>query len=94
MIFLFDIDGTLTVPRCKISDSMLTFLSELGEKYIICTVGGSDFEKAKEQIGEDMLERFDYIFPENGLVFYKDGQLVHKKSLIEYVPQQQLVKHI
>lgn len=94
MIFLFDIDGTLTVPRGKITTEMLTFLCELRKNHTICTVGGSDFEKAKEQIGEDMLERFDYIFPENGLVFYKHGELVHKKSLTDYVSQEELDQFI
>ena len=39
-------------------------------------VGGSDFPKQKEQLGDTVLEDFDYSFSENGLVAYHKGQLV------------------
>ena len=36
-------------------------------KTTIGFVGGSDLRKAREQLGDDVLQRFDYCFPENGL---------------------------
>uniref|UniRef100_A0A2K6TJE4 Phosphomannomutase n=1 Tax=Saimiri boliviensis boliviensis TaxID=39432 RepID=A0A2K6TJE4_SAIBB len=63
---LFDMDGTLTAPRQKIK---------------IGVVGGSDFEKVQEQLGNDVLEKYDYVFPENGLVVYKDGKLLCKQNI-------------
>ena len=38
-------------------------------------VGGSDLVKQKEQLGDDVLSMFDYVFPENGLVAFRDGAL-------------------
>ena len=55
MLFLFDIDGTLTNPRCKISNNTISFLQNLKKHHHIGIVGGSDFDKAKEQIGDDIL---------------------------------------
>ena len=39
-------------------------------------VGGSDLSKAREQLGQDCLKRFDYGFAENGLVAYGAGSLL------------------
>uniref|UniRef100_A0A8D1D0Y1 Phosphomannomutase n=1 Tax=Sus scrofa TaxID=9823 RepID=A0A8D1D0Y1_PIG len=50
---LFDVDGTLTAPRQKITEDMDCFLQELRQKIKIGVVGGSDFEKVQEQLGND-----------------------------------------
>uniref|UniRef100_A0A8D1AX36 Phosphomannomutase n=1 Tax=Sus scrofa TaxID=9823 RepID=A0A8D1AX36_PIG len=78
---LFDVDGTLTAPRQKITEDMDCFLQELRQKIKIGVVGGSDFEKVQEQLGNDVVEKYDYVFPENGLVAYKDGKLVSKQNI-------------
>jgi len=94
-MFLFDIDGTLTPARQSIDPSMKKFLLELKEqKIILGVVGGSNFEKAKEQLGDDILEIFDYVFSENGLVYYKNGKEIHKKQLTSYIPQDELTKFV
>ncbi|XP_045640591.1 phosphomannomutase 2 isoform X1 [Ursus americanus] len=78
---LFDVDGTLTAPRQKITKEMDGFLQNLRQKIKIGVVGGSDFEKVQEQLGKDVVEKYDYVFPENGLVAYKDGKLLCKQSI-------------
>ncbi|XP_059010925.1 phosphomannomutase 2 isoform X1 [Mustela lutreola] len=78
---LFDVDGTLTAPRQKITKEMDGFLQNLRQKIKIGVVGGSDFEKVQEQLGMDVVEKYDYVFPENGLVAYKDGKLLCKQSI-------------
>lgn len=46
----------------------------------IGVVGGSDFNKIKEQLGgESMLKKYKYIFAENGLIAYKDGKPLPKQ---------------
>ncbi|XP_066496724.1 phosphomannomutase 2 [Tiliqua scincoides] len=80
-LFLFDVDGTLTAPRQKITPEMADFLQALRKKAKVGVVGGSDFGKIQEQLGDDVLEKFDYVFPENGLVAYKDGALLNKQSI-------------
>ncbi|PNJ14212.1 PMM2 isoform 12, partial [Pongo abelii] len=77
----FDVDGTLTAPRQKITKEMDDFLQNLRQKIKIGVVGGSDFEKVQEQLGNDVVEKYDYVFPENGLVAYKDGKLLCKQNI-------------
>ncbi|VFV32769.1 phosphomannomutase 2 [Lynx pardinus] len=57
------------------------FLQNLRRKIKIGVVGGSDFEKVREQLGSDVVEKYDYVFPENGLVAYKDGKLLCKQNI-------------
>ncbi|NXJ94171.1 PMM2 Phosphomannomutase, partial [Corythaixoides concolor] len=79
---LFDVDGTLTAPRqASPGAEMAAFLQELRQKVKVGVVGGSDFEKIKEQLGDDVVEKFDYVFPENGLVAYKDGKFLSKQNI-------------
>ncbi|CAL5381793.1 unnamed protein product [Camellia sinensis] len=39
-------------------------------------VGGSDLVKISEQLGNSVINDYDYVFAENGLVAYKDGKLI------------------
>ena len=68
-IILFDVDGTLTPSRLTVKPDMVEMLKKLKtlENVDIGIVGGSDLDKQKEQLGEDVLNMFDYIFSENGL---------------------------
>lgn len=90
-LFLFDVDGTLTVPRQKVEQVMLNKLQELKTVgYSIALVGGSDLVKIKEQMGEDVTNRFDYVFAENGLVAFKNGLLINQASIKNYLNDKQL----
>lgn len=93
-IILFDIDGTLTEPRCKIGQKMLDTLNILKKIYKIGCVGGSDLKKAKEQVGDNILEIFDYGFFENGLDAYKNNELIEKQNLSKYIGNKKLNKFI
>jgi len=86
ILYLFDMDGTVTPSRNAIEqstyDSLLSFKSQgiqLG------LVSGSDLLKIKEQMRENVLELFDYVFTENGLKSYHHGQLIHSQSIVEYL---------
>lgn len=89
-IILFDIDGTLTDPRKKMEDKMLITLLNLRNKYTIGCVGGSDFSKANEQVGENILQIFDYGFFENGLMAYKGNELLHLQSLKVFLGEEKI----
>ncbi|KAF7700713.1 Phosphomannomutase [Cucumispora dikerogammari] len=82
IIFLFDVDGTLTPSRLPIEDNIKSLLKEIKNKVYIGFVGGSNYEKQNEQLGK-IIEIFDYAFPENGLCFYRNNVLVNKIYLIE-----------
>ncbi|KAM3826880.1 phosphomannomutase 2 isoform 1-T1 [Vipera latastei] len=90
VLCLFDVDGTLTAPRQKITSEMADFLQALRQKVKVGVVGGSDFEKIQEQLGEDVVGKYDYVFPENGLVSYKDGKLLHIQSIQDHLGEELL----
>ena len=45
IIALFDVDGTLTIPRGEITPDMMEFMKTLSEKITVGIVGGSDLPK-------------------------------------------------
>ncbi|KAK0058059.1 phosphomannomutase 1-like [Biomphalaria glabrata] len=95
-ICLFDVDGTLTPSRQLIRPHVEEFLQELKKKVLVGLVGGSDFVKIAEQMGDhsDILNRFDYVFAENGLVAYKGNVQVGQQNLKKYVGDEILQKLI
>ena len=83
-LILFDVDGTLTESRQKVKDDMIGTLFRLKNKENVelGIVGGSDINKQKEQLGDEVMSLFKYIFSENGLVAFKDNQQFNNESLI------------
>ncbi len=90
IIALFDVDGTLTKPRNKIKDDMTNFLIKLRENIIIGIVSGSDLVKIEEQLGEGVIDNYDYVFAENGLISYKNGKLIARESFRDYMGEDKL----
>ena len=41
IIALFDVDGTLTIPRGEVTESMMNFMKDLSKKITVGIVGGS-----------------------------------------------------
>ncbi|KAK4528228.1 hypothetical protein GAYE_SCF53G6163 [Galdieria yellowstonensis] len=87
---LFDVDGTLTPSRCQASREMLEFLRKLRNEVYTAIVGGSDLAKQEEQLGPTILEDFDYVFSENGLVAYENGKLIHTQNLAKHLGEEKL----
>ena len=85
IIALFDVDGTLTIPRGEITESMLDFLKELSKKVTVGIVGGSDLPKQEEQLGEGIVDMFPYNFSQNGLVAYKNGEILEVQTIAKYL---------
>ena len=93
ILFLFDVDGTLTLPRLKISREMLELLEKINMKKTynrketvdMGFVGGSDLQKQIEQIGGENMSLFTWKFAENGLVSYCGDELINKTSLIDHI---------
>ncbi|RZC43322.1 PMM domain containing protein [Asbolus verrucosus] len=92
ILCLFDVDGTLTKPRLAIAPELDEFIQTKIKP--LCTlgiVGGSDFKKIAEQMnGEDVIFRFDYVFSENGLVFYKFGKEAGRQSIQNFMGEEKL----
>ena len=90
LLVLFDIDGTLTVPRQSAKEDMLAALRQLRLHATVGVVGGSDLVKAKEQLGEGYVDIVDYAFPENGLQGFRDGREFHKMSFVGWLGEEKL----
>ena len=58
---------------------MLQLLERLKKHVVIGFVGGSDLDKQKEQLGENVIDNFDFGFSENGATAYRLGQLISKE---------------
>ncbi|XP_019370642.1 PREDICTED: phosphomannomutase 1 isoform X1 [Gavialis gangeticus] len=92
ILCLFDVDGTLTPARQKVEPEVDKFLQELRGRVKIGVVGGSDYSKIAEQLGEgdEVIKKFDYVFAENGTVQYKNGQLVSKQAIQDHLGEELL----
>ncbi|ELA41920.1 HAD hydrolase, family IIB [Vittaforma corneae ATCC 50505] len=85
VIFLFDVDGTLSPSRRTAPSKSIHMLNELRKRVYVAFVGGSDLSKQEEQIGPELLDIFDYGFPENGTLFYKGRERVSAASIITFL---------
>jgi len=89
-LVLFDVDGTLTVPREHAEPATKAFLAELRQRATVGIVGGSDLPKQKEQLGDDIINEADYSFSENGLCAYKDGKLIGSTSFAKHLGEENI----
>lgn len=96
ILLLFDVDGTLTQPRLNVEPEFERFMyEEIKPRATIAIVGGSDLEKMFEQLnGRTILQQFDYVFPENGLVQIENGVEVGKESLQQHLGEEALQRFI
>ncbi|RSH94848.1 Phosphomannomutase [Saitozyma podzolica] len=95
VICMFDVDGTLTPARRSATPEILAALKKLREYTAVAIVGGSDFNKIKEQLQEPGLEfvdTYDYVFSENGLTAYRMGKQLDKASFIKHVGEEEYKK--
>lgn len=90
VLVLFDVDGTLTVPRGEATPEVKAFLEDLRTKVVTGIVGGSDLPKQQEQVDEDVINKVDYSFSENGLVAYKDGNLIGKQNIAGHLGEENI----
>nr|A0A0U1WZ18.1 RecName: Full=Phosphomannomutase; Short=DoPMM [Dendrobium officinale]AHY34917.1 phosphomannomutase [Dendrobium officinale] len=90
LIVLFDVDGTLTAPRKAITPKMLEFMQDLRKVVTVGVVGGSDLVKISEQLGKSVISDYDYVFAENGLVAYKNGELIGKQNFKSFLGEEKL----
>jgi len=97
ILCLFDVDGTLTLPRQKMTSEMSEFMKELRKKVVVGVVGGSDMKKIVEQLAdnqEELINSYDYVFSENGLVAFKNGSMIGEQSIQAHLGDELLQKLI
>jgi len=76
--------ASLWLPKCRI------FLRQLRSCALVAIVGGSDLAKQREQLGDEFLAEWDYVFAENGLIAYKQGKLIAEQSIKNYLGEPKL----
>ncbi|EAN34023.2 Phosphomannomutase 2 [Theileria parva strain Muguga] len=87
IVLLFDLDETLALSFKPVSDEMKSYLLMCKEKgYRIALVSGSDFKKVASQLNPEFSKNFDFLFCENGTQVYKNGELVHSESIVNFLP--------
>ncbi|XP_060904864.1 phosphomannomutase 2 [Labrus mixtus] len=91
---LFDVDGTLTAARQHVTPDMDQFLQKLRTRVRVGVVGGSDLSKIKEQLGEDVIQKMDYVFAENGLEAFKGGEFLSVQSIQAHMGEELLQEFI
>ncbi len=96
ILLLFDVDGTLTPARKVIESDIEEFLhKKVMPKVSVGIVSGSDLDKVQEQLGgAKILKEFDYIFPENGLVFIERGVERSKESIKSHLGEANIKRVI
>ena len=72
-IYIFDVDGTLTPSRRKMTEDFLEFFNGWSKKNSFWLVSGSDLDKMKEQVPEYILERAEGIFTCGGNQMWREG---------------------
>ena len=89
-LLLFDLDGTLTPSRRPMIPEMKGCLIKMKEKFDLAIVGGSDRVKQLEQLGEDNISLFRYIFSENGTYTFQGKDEFHKNSISDFMGKEKL----
>lgn len=78
----------------KVTTEMRDFMQALKGHVNVGIVGGSDLSKIKEQLGEDVVESFDYVFSENGLMAHQKGEVLGVQSLKQHLGEANLQRFL
>jgi phosphomannomutase len=62
------------------------------QKVTVGIVGGSDLVKIREQLGDEADKEYDYLFSENGLMAFKQGELLKATSFKDHLGEEKLKK--
>ena len=83
-VYIFDVDGTLTPSRRRMTNDFLEFFNGWSKRNDFYLVSGSDLEKMKEQVPDFILERASGLFTCGGNKFYIDNQLQYENIFIRF----------
>jgi len=78
---MFDIDGTLTEPRQKISNDFEEYFFNWMNDKIVFLVTGSDLPKVKEQLSSRIIEKCAGIFTCMGNELFIENRCVYRNDL-------------
>ncbi len=96
MVYLFDIDGTLTPPLQRMEQNFLFFFLSWSKNKKVYLVGGSDKKKIESQLPSSVIKRCAGMFCCMGNEFWQGKELIYKnkfdppKTLIEMLSSFQI----
>lgn len=90
-VYIFDVDGTLTPSRRKMTEDFARFFDEWSKENTFYLVSGSDIDKIREQIPIAYLDRAEGVFCCGGNKFYKDGELIYENK---FKPPETLLTYL
>lgn len=90
-LFLFDVDGTLTSPRKKMTTKFAKLFDLLVNKEEVYLVSGSDIGKIREQVPRDILNRCGGIFASSANEFWICDNMQYENT---YVPSVTVLKFL
>lgn len=88
MIYVFDIDGTLTPSRGTMVDDFADFFRTFFKDRRYCFVTGSDYVKVQEQLPQDIIDRSEIIFCCSGNSIWIKDKEIYKS---DWQPDQDLI---
>jgi phosphomannomutase len=91
VIYLFDMDGTLTPSRQPMTEKFAKWFYDFINKNETYIVTGSDIGKIKDQIPENIYEKIGGIYASMGNELYKKGKIVYRR---DFKPKKSLLKHL
>jgi len=91
MVFLFDVDGTLTPPRSPMTEEMVKIMTQLVQANDVYLASGSDLEKIKEQIPATILEECKGVFSCAANQFHIKDELQYEN---QFIPDEKLVEQL
>ncbi len=80
MIYLFDVDNTLTPPREKMDAEFKQWFKEFMTTNRVMLITGSDIAKTTEQLGEDIINAIEYTFSCSGNNIHHYGKQLTKSD--------------
>lgn len=76
--FLFDLDGTLTLNRCRIDPAFEKWFNEFQQTHTTYLITGSEYSSATYQLGSSIIANFKLVFTCMGNEVYEQGKLVNR----------------
>lgn len=82
LIYVFDVDGTLTPHRTSVKPDFEVFFRQFVAEQNTYLISGSDISKIREQLPEDILTNCRGVFGCSGAEFWQQGKLQYQKDHI------------
>ena len=82
-LYLFDMDGTLTPSRSPMTEDFAKLFTPFVKENMVYIVSGSDIDKIKEQVPQDIFLDVCGIFASMGNEFYRGGKEIFSKGFIK-----------